>query len=72
MTLWTVWVESSELSADWSDGFYVAARDEAEAKSLAERALKHLRPMADITGSEAHRYGGEAKVITHYDPQEED
>lgn len=74
LKLFTVTVESSELQDDWNDLYYVAARDEAEAKALAESKLRFDRPGAGINteATEAHEYRGEAKVLNSFNPDEED
>ncbi len=75
MKLFTVSVDSEDMSeGEWNDLLYVAAKDEAEAKRLAELKVMGMRQTHFVNNdlTEAHEYTGKAKVLASFDPDEED
>lgn len=74
MRLYTASIDNEDSNeGEWNDLLYIVARTGSEAEELALRWLAGHRPDAQLLDPvEVHMYAGDSKVLTSFDPNEED
>lgn len=73
MRLFTVSVDSEDVTeGEWNDLLYVAANSYEQADMLATQWVRDHRQTVLIGNVEAYEYGGSAKVLASFQPDEEE